>query len=61
MVMTGETPSIENQILATIQDFKEMEKRMDLETICKVIVKKSNGLSKSDIINTMLKMHKEGI
>ena len=62
MVITGKTPSIENQILATIQDFKDkMKNRMDLETICKVTVQKNNSLSKNDFINAMLKMYKKGI
>ena len=62
MDITGKTPSIENQILATIKYIEDKKKkRTDLERISKVIMNKNNGLSKDDIVNTVLKMHKEGI
>ena len=62
MDITGKTSSIENQILAAIKYIEnKKKKRTDLERICKVVVNTNNGLSKDDIVNTVLKMHKEKI
>ena len=57
---TGTNPSIENQIFAAIKYIEnKKKKRTDLERICKVVVSTNNGLSNDDIVNTVVKMHKE--
>ena len=60
MDVTRTNPSIENQIFAAIKYIEnKKKKRTDLERICKVVVSTNNGLSNDDIVNTVVKMHKE--
>ena len=56
------TPSTEHQIIAAIKHIEnKKKKRTDLERICKVAEGTNNGLSKDEIVNTVLKLHKEEI
>ena len=55
-------PSIESQIYDAIEHIeKKSKKRTDLERICKFVVNENSGLSKHDTVETLSRMHKDGL
>ena len=55
-------PSIESQIYDAIEHIeKKSKKRTDLERICKFVVNENSGLSKHDAVETLSRMHKDGL